>query len=254
MTALEPPACIGIIGAGPVGVEAALYARFLGYRVHLFEQQEVGASLRPQADQPLWAPFSQCVTSLGLQALEAQDESFLPPADTELLMVGDWLGRYLIPLAASDLVADSLLCPTQVLSVTQLTFDESAWEAVDDDHPEPDRFELLASETGSPATTSTRWRVSAVIDATGGQAHRGEASLVLQTEQGAVIEAVSMQSPVGQEHANACGLVLSVPHFYRLGAAGHAGDDSLGLTQAYAQIRDLFQRIGDRSSLNLYRS
>ncbi|MEC9117285.1 MAG: FAD-dependent oxidoreductase, partial [Planctomycetota bacterium] len=31
--AIDTPATIAILGAGPIGLEAALYARFLGYEV-----------------------------------------------------------------------------------------------------------------------------------------------------------------------------------------------------------------------------
>ncbi|EMI22110.1 Pyridine nucleotide-disulfide oxidoreductase, NAD-binding region domain protein [Rhodopirellula maiorica SM1] len=34
---LDPPGSIAIVGAGPLGVEAALYGRFLGYNVSLIE-------------------------------------------------------------------------------------------------------------------------------------------------------------------------------------------------------------------------
>ena len=34
---VESPASIAIIGAGPVGIEAALYGRFLGYDVDIYD-------------------------------------------------------------------------------------------------------------------------------------------------------------------------------------------------------------------------
>ncbi|MFN5103922.1 MAG: hypothetical protein ACK5GJ_14110, partial [Planctomycetota bacterium] len=38
---MESPATIAILGAGPMGIEAALYARFLGYHVSIFETRRV---------------------------------------------------------------------------------------------------------------------------------------------------------------------------------------------------------------------
>jgi len=39
--AIDTPARLVILGAGPIGLEAALYARFLGYDVEIFEQESL---------------------------------------------------------------------------------------------------------------------------------------------------------------------------------------------------------------------
>ena len=39
--AIDTPAHIIIIGAGPIGLETELYARYLGYQVTLIEKDEV---------------------------------------------------------------------------------------------------------------------------------------------------------------------------------------------------------------------
>ncbi len=44
--AVDTPATIAVIGAGPIGLEAALYARFLGYDVRIYERDAVARSLR----------------------------------------------------------------------------------------------------------------------------------------------------------------------------------------------------------------
>ena len=36
--AVDTPAKIAILGAGPIGLEAALYDRYLGYEVDVFER------------------------------------------------------------------------------------------------------------------------------------------------------------------------------------------------------------------------
>ncbi len=40
--AVDTPAVIAIIGAGPIGLEAALYGRYLGYDVRLFDARPRG--------------------------------------------------------------------------------------------------------------------------------------------------------------------------------------------------------------------
>jgi len=43
---LDPPGAIAVVGAGPLGIEAALYGRYLGYDVKLYEAKSVGSSMR----------------------------------------------------------------------------------------------------------------------------------------------------------------------------------------------------------------
>jgi NADPH-dependent 2,4-dienoyl-CoA reductase/sulfur reductase-like enzyme len=42
---IDAPAVVAILGAGPIGIEAALYARFLGYDVLLFDQGKVAGNV-----------------------------------------------------------------------------------------------------------------------------------------------------------------------------------------------------------------
>ena len=48
-TTLDPPGSIAVVGAGALGIEAALYGRFLGYDVTLIEAAAVGHSMTDQA-------------------------------------------------------------------------------------------------------------------------------------------------------------------------------------------------------------
>jgi hypothetical protein len=115
--AIDTPAKIAVLGAGPIGLEAALYARFLGYDVVIFEQGEVAQHVRPWGHVRMFAPFAQCRSPLGLAAIEAQDENYIPPADDELLTGSEWADRYLLPLSQTDLLSDHLRTNTTVLSV-----------------------------------------------------------------------------------------------------------------------------------------
>ena len=71
---VEPPATIAVLGAGPIGLEAALYARFLGYDVLLFERGNVAENVRQWGHVRMFSPFHMNATPLGLQALGAQDD------------------------------------------------------------------------------------------------------------------------------------------------------------------------------------
>ena len=105
---LETPARIAIVGAGPIGLEAALYARYLGYDVDIYERGSIADSVLAWGHVRMFSPFGQNRSPLGLAALKAQDGAWQPPADDAQLTGREFAERYLIPLAHSDLLVDSL--------------------------------------------------------------------------------------------------------------------------------------------------
>ena len=115
--AIDPPARLAILGAGPMGLEAGLYARFLGYDVVIYERGEVAANVRQWGHERMESPFSMNRTTLGIAAIQAQDESYRQPGDEELLTGQAWLDRYLLPLAQTDLIVDHLRVNTTVVAV-----------------------------------------------------------------------------------------------------------------------------------------
>ena len=90
---------IAIIGAGPMGIEAALYARFLGYPVVLFEKGEIAAHVQAWGHVQLFTPFGMNSSSLGISALQAQDPNHALPAPNAQHSGRDWVTKYLEPLA-----------------------------------------------------------------------------------------------------------------------------------------------------------
>jgi thioredoxin reductase len=115
--AIDTPARLAILGGGPLGLEAALYARFLGYDVIVYEREEIAASVRRWGHVRMFTPFAWNRSSLGLAALQAQDETYLPPPDDALLTGQEWIERYLSPLAQTDLIEDHLRPQTTVIAV-----------------------------------------------------------------------------------------------------------------------------------------
>ncbi len=78
-TEIDTPATVAIIGGGAVGIEAALYARFLGYYVLLIEGAKMAQSWRDGAHLPMLTPFGEAASTLGVAALEAhRSEVALP--------------------------------------------------------------------------------------------------------------------------------------------------------------------------------
>src|SRR5262249_22096128 len=115
--AIDTPARLAILGAGPIGLEAALYARFLGYDVVVYDRGDVAASVRRWGHVRMFTPFGMNRTTLGLAAIQAQDDAYKPPADDALLTGSEWIERYLLPLSRTDLLSDHLRPYTSVVSV-----------------------------------------------------------------------------------------------------------------------------------------
>lgn len=115
--AIDTPAKLAILGAGPIGLEAALYARFLGYDVAIYETGDVAQSVRAWGHVRMFTPFAMNCSSLGLAAIAAHDETYQPPKPDELLTGRDWAERYLLPLSQTDLLADHLHLQTTALGI-----------------------------------------------------------------------------------------------------------------------------------------
>jgi thioredoxin reductase len=115
--AVDTPARIIVIGAGPVGLEAALYGRYLGYTVDVYERGRVAEHLLQQAQVRPFTPWEMNVTTLGIAALRIQDDAWQPARADEILTYRELVDRYVLPLAQSDLLSDSVQERTEVTAV-----------------------------------------------------------------------------------------------------------------------------------------
>src|SRR5207302_9710762 len=79
------PSRIAVLGAGPVGLEAALYAATLGLPVTVFDAGRVGEHLRQWGHVRLFSPFGLNSTPLGRNRLKTDHPGHELPADNALL-------------------------------------------------------------------------------------------------------------------------------------------------------------------------
>lgn len=110
---------IAILGAGPVGIEAALYARFLGFPVTVFELGDICKNVLDWGHVTLFTPFDMNSSSLGLSALRAQDEEFETPGSDQFHTGRQWAEQYLIPLSKTDLLRNSIRTQTRILQISR---------------------------------------------------------------------------------------------------------------------------------------
>lgn len=212
--AIDTPARLAVLGAGPIGLEAALYARFLGYEVFIYERGEIAEAIRQAGDSPLTTPFKQNRTTLGLAALRAQDEAYRAPDDEAVLTCQEWRDRYLLPLAGTDLLSDHLRLNTTVTAIDFVPLDNG-------EDADTAFFHVRAHAPSGQQSIET---FDGILDCTG--------------------RADNPRWTPGEEGGQ---------YFHVLGSKTTA-DCNFAMIKGYEQIRAAFSVIGDRETLDLYAS
>lgn len=109
---------IAILGAGPIGVETALYALNRGYRVDIYEQSRPGAHLERWAHIRFFSPWALNRSAWGIAAL--RDAPGSPAIDPNDYPTGQqYLERYLRPLVERTRVGQCLQNPSRVVGVAR---------------------------------------------------------------------------------------------------------------------------------------
>lgn len=226
---LDPPGSIAVIGAGPLGCEAALYGRFLGYDVTLIESRAVGNSIRRKSDQPLAMMPDRCLSPLALQALETQRVS----SDAEKMRLpttyGQWVSQALEPLTETDLLRGRLRCPSRVLQIDQVPLTE-----------------LREGESSNKENAESNSQPSELIPP--------DFRLTWQNLQGDqdCIDFESVILAVGDSSEIRLGFDLPAPYFFRIGF-NRSGDDATDLAAGHKQIVAVYASLAGRAELDLYR-
>jgi thioredoxin reductase len=118
MARTEPPR-IAILGAGPIGLESALYAAYLNLPFTVYEAGRVGEHLQRWGHVRLFSPFGMNSTSLGRKHFRTTADNAELPGESDLLTGREHLAAYLEPLAKSPMVRDRLQTQTRVLQVAR---------------------------------------------------------------------------------------------------------------------------------------
>jgi hypothetical protein len=113
---------IAILGAGPIGLEAALYAATLRLPVTVYERGRVGEHLRQWGHVRLFSPFGMNSTSLGRARVQADNSGHDFPGDSDCITGKEHAEAYLDPLAGSPLLAGMLRTETAVLHIGRRGF------------------------------------------------------------------------------------------------------------------------------------
>jgi thioredoxin reductase len=106
---------IAVLGAGPVGLEAALYAQALGLPVVVFERGRVGEHVLRWGHVRLFSPFGMNATILGKSVIRESVSKREMPADQAGLTGKEYHAVYLEPVANS--LRKCLRLDNQVLKI-----------------------------------------------------------------------------------------------------------------------------------------
>ena len=106
---------VAVVGAGPIGLEAALYAAALGASVRVYEAGAVAAHVGEWGHVHLFTPFGMNHTPLGRRTLESAGCRL--PADSTFQTGAEWRDCYLMPLAQRTVVADGLTTGSRIVSL-----------------------------------------------------------------------------------------------------------------------------------------
>ena len=114
----KPPSQrIAIIGAGPIGIEAALYAKTCGFSVAVYDRGPVGEHVRRWGHVRMFTPFGLNCTSLGLAEVRREKAGRSLPAEGDLITGRQFVDSYLSPLSESDTIIETLNLEEAVLQI-----------------------------------------------------------------------------------------------------------------------------------------
>jgi hypothetical protein len=157
---------IAILGAGPIGIEAALYGRSLGFDVTLYERGPVAAAnVADWGHVHLFTPWKMNVTSLGVETLRSHNRWPEFPADV-CPSGGEFRRHYLLPLTECGLLQGCLRVETTVLRVGRDDHHKS--DAIGRPERAGKGFRILVEDASGTQRVD---RADIVLDCTGTYSH-----------------------------------------------------------------------------------
>jgi hypothetical protein len=113
----KPQTRIAVVGAGPIGLEAGLYARALNLPVTIYERGRIGEFWHRWGHVRLFSPFRLNATPLGRAAIRRSLPNHELPGDEACLTGKEHIAAYLEPLAKSEELRSTIRTDSQVLKI-----------------------------------------------------------------------------------------------------------------------------------------
>jgi thioredoxin reductase len=157
---------IAILGAGPIGLEAALYARSLKLPVTVYERGRIAEFVQRWGHVRLFSPFGMNTTPVGRAAIRSTNGKHEFPHDADCTSGREHVSAYLDPLAKSPALKDCIRTDAHVVSVGRrgCLKDDAAGDARRAQHP----FRLLIRDSKGRERSED---AEIVLDCTGVYGH-----------------------------------------------------------------------------------
>ena len=110
---------IAIVGAGPIGLEAALYASELGYEVEVFEQGEVGTNILDWGHVRLFTPFKMNHSSLAVSSIKRESPNWQEPDREGYLTGREFVDSYLVPMSQLSALKNKINTGMKIISIAR---------------------------------------------------------------------------------------------------------------------------------------
>lgn len=252
---LDPPGTIVVLGTTPLGIEAALYGRCLGYEVTLLAGADVWAARPPAShgterigptfqddwfarfwlgeqtimerwNDPLPMMPDRCLSSLAVSAIQAQrgeSASVLP------MTISQWINEGLQGLVESDLLRGRVFPATFVDNIDLVPIEEDEASQDAEDASEEDEDDEIPPD---------------FLLSLSGESIPGEAGNSLRCECLIVADLPSDQIQFGFE--------LPTDYLHQLQSAGHS-DAAEEFRAGWQQISSIYAGLAGRAGLDLYR-
>lgn len=150
-----------IIGAGPIGLEAAAWAAARNWDVVLFEKNNIGHHIRQWGHIKLFSPFHMNHSNWGPHLLIRAFPKLILPEESSCISGNEYVSNYLEPLSQLPELSNKIFLETRVIQIGKEDLSKNKYIAEDLrlDHP----FRILVAQDNSKFIHQTH----AVIDASG---------------------------------------------------------------------------------------
>ncbi len=168
-----------MVGAGPIGLEAALQATHLGFDVRVYEAGRVGRHCLEWGHVRMFSPWSMNCSPLGLRVLAGEGRPpYRDPA--ECPSGRDYARRYLAPLAGSAALRGRVLEGRRVVAIGREGLTKS--DRIGDPARASGIFRILV-ELGGSRTVETADRVIDASGTYGRHRHPGDGGIPVPGEE-----------------------------------------------------------------------
>lgn len=153
---------IAILGAGPIGLEAGVYAAHLDYDVEIFEAESVGHNILSWGHVTLFSPWEMNHSPLSVALLKKHASNWQEPSPEAYMTGRDYVETYLRPLSQLPHLRDGIRTGRRVLDIGRERIFKG--DLIGDARRTDHRFRLL---TVDGAGNEDVHHADVVIDATG---------------------------------------------------------------------------------------